>query len=181
MRSWPWWVIPWAYAAAEVLCLLSLQTSLFGMLTGFIYGNVQRSHVMSVHIWAAVLMWMLGGVQMSARWMRVSYPSAHRALGYAFLVLWACVVGPSAMFLSLCIRGESYLGTLASVTLLDVTCMAYYIFWRAWRVARLREQGSRSMQLHGNLMAMACLMTMAQLPQRLIQLVLIVRRSPLTP
>ena len=109
MRSWPWWVIPWAYAAAEVLCLLCLDTSLFGVITGYVYGHIQRSLVMRVHVWAAVLMWTLGGMQMSARWIRVSYPSVHRALGYAFLSLWVCVVGPSAMYLSLCIRGDSLL------------------------------------------------------------------------
>ena len=49
--------------------------------------------------------------------------------------------------------------------LCDITFLSYYMFYRAWRVARLRKQGSKSLQLHGNLMGLGLIGTMAMLPQ----------------
>lgn len=177
MRTVPWWVLPWTYAALELVTLFTRQTTLFGFLTGNIYGNMGRSLLLRVHVWSAIFMWMLGGCQMSARFLRKSYPSLHKVFGYGFLALWMLVVGPSAAILSLLVEGDSVLGTLSAVTLLDVTFLSYFLFYRAWRVARRREQGAHSLNLHGQLMGLGCLCTMAQLPQRAIQAALIACRA----
>uniref|UniRef100_A0A7S3TIF4 Uncharacterized protein n=2 Tax=Emiliania huxleyi TaxID=2903 RepID=A0A7S3TIF4_EMIHU len=124
---------------------------------------------MRVHVASATCMWLLGGVQMCGGWLRREHPALHRVMGYCFLLCWALFVGPTACYLSLLVRGDSLFGTLSSLTLLDVTFLSYYCFFRAWRVARLRSQGARSLQLHGNLMGLGCLGTMSQLPQRFFQ------------
>ena len=169
MRSWPWWVIPLGYAAAEVLCVFCSHTSLFAVLTTRIYGDIERSLIMRVHVWSAVVMWICGSIQMSWRSLRQTQPKVHRALGYGFLTIWGLLVGPTACCLSLIVRGDSIFGTLSSVTLVDVTFLSYYLFYRAWRVARERQQGKHSLHLHGNIMGLACICTMVQIPQRIIQ------------
>ena len=94
----------------------------------------------------------------------------HRALGYAFLALWTFVVCPTSAYLSLQIQGDTIWGTLAVVTLLDVTFLSAYTFYRGWRLARRRRRGEHSLTLHGNLMGLGLLGTMSQIPQRLILL-----------
>jgi uncharacterized membrane protein len=169
MRTWPWWVIPLGYAAVEVLCVFCSHTSLFALLTARIYGDLERSLVMRVHVRSAVVMWICGSIQMCWRSMRQNQPRMHRALGYGFLLTWGLLVGPTACWLSLIVRGDSVFGTVASVTLLDVTFLSYFLFYRAWRVARERQQGKHSLNLHGNIMGLACICTMIQIPQRIIQ------------
>lgn len=162
-------MFPYGYLATEALCLCAARNSAFSLLTERVYGDLQRSAVMRVHVASATCMWLLGGVQMCGGWLRREHPALHRVMGYCFLLCWALFVGPTACYLSLLVRGDSLFGTLSSLTLLDVTFLSYYCFFRAWRVARLRSQGARSLQLHGNLMGLGCLGTMSQLPQRFFQ------------
>ena len=111
------------------------------------------------------------------------WPRVHRLSGAVFLLDWALIVGPTSFYLSLVIRGDSLFGTLASMSLLDVTFLSYYFFWRAFRVARERDRtpgsakGARSLQLHGNLMGFGTMATMNQLPQRAIMLSLMAIRE----
>ena len=74
MRTVPWWVLPWTYAALE-LVLYSRANNALWILDRNIYGNMGRSLLLRVHVWSAIFMWMLGGCQMSARFLRKSYPS----------------------------------------------------------------------------------------------------------
>lgn len=112
-------------------------------------------------------MWLLGAVQVFAKRLRAQ-PSAHwhRRLGYAFLLLWSLVVGPTSAYLSLTISARGLAGALGSALLLEITLLSYYFLFLAWRVARRRRHGAASLRLHGRLMSLGILTTMALLVQR---------------
>lgn len=180
MRTvYPWWWFPGTFVVVELGCLLGpRRTSLMALVTDGTYGVMEHSALMRVHVWAAMVMWLLGAVQALGKGLRRSRPKLHRALGVVFLLDWALIVGPTALYLSLYIQGDSMFGTLSAMVLCDVTLLSYYFFWRAWRVARERVRGAKSLQLHGNLMGMGMLGTMSQLPQRLFMLIILfIRKS----
>ena len=60
-----------------------------------------------------------------------------------------------------------------------MTALSYYFFYRAWRVARRRVQGAKSLALHGNLMGLGLVGTASQIPQRMIMAFLIAARGSL--
>ena len=138
-----------------------------------------RSIIMRLHICCAMALWILGTLNtlVPVFRRRQELRFIHKGIGYAFLSLWMLVVGPTSAYLSLCIRADPIFGHFASVVLLDVTFLTYYFFWRAWRVARERRQGQCSLALHGNLMALGLMGSMSQLPQRGIQLAMILVRA----
>ena len=76
----------------------------------------------------------------------------------------------------LLVQADAYTGTLCTMVLLDVTLLSGYFFWRAWRVARLRDSG-RLAALHAKLMSLGLFGTMSQLPQRCIMLLLMALRA----
>lgn len=177
-RTWQTWLFPWTFVGVEALCLVAFKTTLLGVLTGSTYGNVANSQLMQLHISCATALWVFGSIQMLAwplrrGWLKIF----HKVFGYACLLIWAFVVGPTSFYLSLFIKAGSLLGAFASIVLLDVTFTTYYMFWRAWRVVRERRQAERSILLHGNLMALGLLGTMTQLPQRLLQFTLVTIRA----
>jgi hypothetical protein len=183
MRHYSWWWLPTLFVGAEMGCFIWRNTTLMGVVTGGTYGHVQGSTLMTVHIYAALLMWALGAVQLMGKRLRRTWPRVHRLSGAIFLLDWALVVGPTSFYLSLVIRGDGLFGTVASMSLLDVTFLSYYFFYRAWRVARERDRtpgsakGARSLQMHGNLMGFGTLATMNQLPQRVFMLLLMAIRE----
>ena len=59
MRSVNWWWLLWAFAFAELGCLLG-NTSLMALMTSGTYGNVDKSLLLRVHIWGAVALWAIG-------------------------------------------------------------------------------------------------------------------------
>ena len=183
MRNYRWWWLPTIFVVVELGCLLWRSTTLMGVVTRGTYGRIEGSTLMTVHIYAALLMWALGAVQLMGKRLRRTWPRVHRLSGAVFLLDWALIVGPTSFYLSLVIRGDSLFGTLASMSLLDVTFLSYYFFWRAFRVARERDRtpgsakGARSLQLHGNLMGFGTMATMNQLPQRAIMLSLMAIRE----
>ena len=185
-RTWHFWVFAWVFAGVEALCLLISSTTLMGLVTAFSYGDVgahssadMSTQLLRLHVYCAMALWLFGSVNTLAPSLRKNkeLTCIHKGIGYAFLGLWALIVGPTSMYLSLKVRGDPIFGTLASVVLLDVTFLTYYYFWRAWRCARERRQDARSLALHGNLMALGLLGTMSQIPQRVIQLLLIGLRA----
>ena len=179
--EWHHWAAPFAFAITEAATMVIARTTVIAVATRSVYGNTRRSTTMQVHVWAAVAMWLLGAVQIVLGWLRRGrHAWIHRTLGYLFLGLWVLFVGPTSAYLSLMIQADTIWGTPASTTLLDVTAMSYYTFYRAWRVARLRRRGTHSLKLHGNLMSLGCLVTMAQIPQRLLMLLLLAMRECVT-
>ena len=182
MRTvYPWWWFPVTFVLIELACLLGpRRTTLMALITDGVYGVIEHSALMRVHVWAAMIMWLLGAVQTLGKGLRRSRPKLHRTLGAIFLLDWALIVGPTALYLSLYIQGDSMFGTLSAMILCDVTLLSYYFFWRAWRVARERVRGARSLQLHGNLMGMGMLGTMSQLPQRIFMLLILLSRKSIT-
>lgn len=177
MRTHHWWRAAWAFAALELACIGIAKTSAMGLATGGTYGRMRDSLLMRVHVWSSMIMWGLGSVQLLGKGLRRARPKLHRALGLLFLLDWALLCGPTSFYLSLYLRTNTLLGTLGSLTLLDVTALSYYFFWRAWRVARARAQGVRSLQLHGNLMGFGVIGTMNQLPQRFFMAVMLLARA----
>ena len=97
-------MFPYGYLATEALCLCAARNSAFSLLTERVYGDLQRSAVMRVHVASATCMWLLGGVQMCGGWLRREHPALHRVMGYCFLLCWALFVGPTACYLSLLVR-----------------------------------------------------------------------------
>ena len=178
LRSWPYWAVPAMFAVTEFMCLVTQNASLLSLLTDRFYGDVERSLVMRVHVWSALTLWLLGALQMlGRRSLRESHPAVHKATGYLFLMTWALLVAPTSFYLSLLVQADAYTGTLCTMVLLDVTLLSGYFFWRAWRVARLRDSGRHSLALHAKLMSLGLFGTMSQLPQRCIMLLLMALRA----
>ena len=127
MRSPRWWVMPWGFAAVELICLCGKRTTLMATLTDGTYGRIERSSLMRVHVVAAVAMWAMGSVQLLGKSMRRTRPKLHRALGAIFLLDWMLLVSPTSFYLSLVILGDSLLGTLSSPPSPPPICCSH--FW----------------------------------------------------
>lgn len=174
------WVIPLGFAAAELLSLGQSGRTLLAWLTKDGYGDLGHLHglLMRHHVWSASLMWVFGASQVLLRPLRKGRLAwVHRMCGYAFLMLWVAIVGPTSFYLSLVIKGEPPLGTLGSIILLDVTFLSYYFFFRAWRVVRERLSGAHSLMLHGRLMSLGLLTTMSLLGQRMFVFTAVAART----
>ena len=173
------WVIPLGFAAGELFSLGQSGRTLLARLTKD-YGDLGHLHglLMRHHVWSASLMWVFGASQVLLRPLRKGRLAwVHRSCGYAFLMLWVAIVGPTSFYLSLVIKGEPPLGTLGSIILLDVTFLSYYFFFRAWRVARERLSGAHSLMLHGRLMSLGLLTTMSLLGQRMFVFTAVAART----
>mmetsp|Transcript_96358 Transcript_96358/g.223431 ORF Transcript_96358/g.223431 Transcript_96358/m.223431 type:complete len:270 (-) Transcript_96358:64-873(-) len=133
---------------------------------------------MTWHMCCGSAMWALGFVQIFFKRLRQK-PLAwvHRNSGRLCLVLWCSVVGPTAAFLSLNIGAgpaqAHFFMSLFALMGLDTTLCAYYYFWRAFVIVRLKDLGDARLDLHSRAMRVGLGFTMLILIQRPMQLVFI--------
>jgi hypothetical protein len=183
LQSWAVFTIPLGSVLVESVCMARWGRSLIGLLSGNEYGNISRATahgaLMELHIWAASAMWILGAVQVCVkRLRRPPHAWVHRFCGQVFVGLWLFIVGPTSYYLSAVIKApSSVVGTLSSVLLMDYATLSYFFFLRALTVARRRKSGPRSLALHGQLMRLGYLATMALLGQRQFILMLLALRG----
>jgi len=167
------WPLACIFAFTEVNSLCYFGNTFFGIATTDSFQNTKLfANVVKVHVLCSAVMWAIGAVQVLAKTLRVG-PRArqHRLFGYVFLLVYWIVVWPTSFWLGLNQRIE-HGGPIVTAILLEIVVSSGYFFWRAFRVVRLRRRGTISLVLHGKLMRCGLVMTMAILPQRLIQLVL---------
>lgn len=162
------------FALAEPAALLFIRKSIFVALTD---GAFEREDpyglVVEVHVWTSALMWFLAAFQILFPQQRRTPEGAvrHRWVGKAMLLLYLTVVLPTSLYLTM-LQRVAYMSAWVGAVLLDTAfCTSYFLF-RGWRVARCRINGGKSLTLHGGLMQCGILMSMAILPQRMLQLVL---------
>eukprot|EP00419_Tripos_fusus_P052857 CAMPEP_0172808940 /NCGR_PEP_ID=MMETSP1075-20121228/7968_1 /TAXON_ID=2916 /ORGANISM="Ceratium fusus, Strain PA161109" /LENGTH=327 /DNA_ID=CAMNT_0013648133 /DNA_START=51 /DNA_END=1031 /DNA_ORIENTATION=+ len=175
------WLYPLFFITAQILFFATTGDGVFGNATGGVVESmrlVTTGRAMRWHMFSASAMWVLGAGQFLLKpFRRGRLAWVHRTTGLAFLLLWFLVAGPTAAYLSLFTgngpRQAQTMMAIFSAVSLETTVWAYYCFWRAWQVARIRANGAASISLHNKLMACGIFFTMTILYQRPLQLIVI--------
>jgi len=167
------WYPAAVFGLAEVITYLGWRRSFFEKITeGAFELDFRFESVVELHVWASVLMWSLGAVQVV--WERARRSPelvwAHRRMGQAMLLVFFVVVFPTSLYLTFRQRVD-WLSTGVGAVLLDTAFCTAYFLYRGWRVVR-RRRTSKALGLHGRLMQCGVLMSMSILPQRFLQLYL---------
>ncbi|CAJ1452018.1 unnamed protein product, partial [Effrenium voratum] len=151
------WLAPGLFVAAQLAAFAWTggEESFFGMVTGGVVESLSldTGAIMRWHMFSASAMWALGAVQFLARrWRQGAWAPLHRGLGRLFLGLWFAVAGPSAFYLSLYSgtgpSNAQVAMTAFSVVSMETTVLAFYYFWKGWRVAVRRRLGAETWRLH---------------------------------